>query len=286
MAIRDRLIDFEQRLRKLAGEGEPQEPLEIRQAVIRQVVDASQPTGRGRRVLPYDVVSVEVIAETAEARRVIEAVLEREAGLESSIRGALQGAGCPPPPSLRVELHYRKKAPAGWPAGRRYAVSGRAVDGGAASPLASATASATAPVEPVGAASGAQGPVTVRLSVARGRAARKVVRVCAERVNLGRGEEVVDRDHRLARRNDVAFVAGDDAGDTVSRAHAHIRCSSSGDCRLRDDGSAHGTRIVRSGRTIEVTPGNTRGVRLQPGDEVHLGRAVVRFAIEAPGADE
>jgi hypothetical protein len=122
--------------------------------------------------------------------------------------------------------------------------------------------------------------------VLRGRALRKSLEVTAERINIGRGEEVTDRDRRLVRRNDLSFVQGDEVGDTVSRVHAHIRCSPSGECRVRDDGSARGTRIVRAGRTIDVVPGHTRGVKLQPGDELHLGSAIVRVTLAPPAASE
>ena len=117
------------------------------------------------------------------------------------------------------------------------------------------------------------------LKVIKGRATRKRLEVQAERINIGRHEEVSDRDRRLVRRNQCVFVEGEPLSDTVSRAHAHIRCALGGECRLRDDDSAYGTRIVRAGQTIEVLPTNTRGVRLQSGDELHLGRAIVRFDI-------
>lgn len=267
MAIRDRLIDLEQRLKRLAGESEPREPLEIRQAIIRQVVDSTQPTGRGRRVLPYDRVSIDLVAESAEARRVLEAVLQREDGLDAALIRALEGVACTPPAQFGVDLHYRKRPPADWSPEQRYAVTGRTL-----TPPPTSVAALGAVV----AAAGARA-VTVQLKVVRGRATRKTVEITAERINIGRGEEVADRDQRLVRRNDLAFVAGEVSSDTVSRVHAHIRCSPSGECRLRDDGSARGTRIVRAGRTIDVAPGHTRGVKLQAGDELHLGSAIVRF---------
>ena len=199
MAIRDRLIDFEQRLKRLAGESEPREPLEIRRAIIRQVVDSARPTGRGRRVLPYDRVSVDVVAESTEARRVLDAVLQREDGLEATLRRALDAVGCTPSRQFGVDVHYRKHAPAGWAPSQRLAVAGKAV---APEPTAAAPA-APLPVDPIPRA------VVVQLKVLRGRAVRKTVEVSAERINIGRGEEVSDRDRRLVRRNDLAFVPGD-----------------------------------------------------------------------------
>jgi hypothetical protein len=269
--IRDRLIDLEQRLKRLAGEPPPRVPLEIRQAILQGIVDLTEPTGRGRRVLPFDRVDVDVLAENHEARRVIEAVFAREDGLEASVRRALAAAACPVPPGFSVHVHYRKRLPAGWSDGQRFSLVGR-VEKDTVSP---------APASPPEAFAAAGGLPVVTLRPVKGKASRKVLEITSERINIGRGDEVVDRGQRLVRRNHLAFVQGDEAGDSVSRAHAHIRCAPSGECRLRDDNSAHGTRIVRAGRTIDVDAGNTRGVRLQPGDELHLGRAVVRVEIRS-----
>jgi hypothetical protein len=46
----------------------------------------------------------------------------------------------------------------------------------------------------------------------------------------------------------------------------------SGEHRLHDDRSAHGTGIIRGDRTIPVPPGS-RGVRLRSGDEIVIGEA-------------
>jgi pSer/pThr/pTyr-binding forkhead associated (FHA) protein len=75
----------------------------------------------------------------------------------------------------------------------------------------------------------------------------------------------------------VAFLErSGDANQTVSRRHAHIAYEPAGRCfRLHDDGSEHGTGVVRLGRTVAV-PRGTRGVRLESGDEIVLGDARVR----------
>jgi hypothetical protein len=49
---------------------------------------------------------------------------------------------------------------------------------------------------------------------------------------------------------------------------------------LHDDGSEHGTGIVREGRTVPV-PRGARGVRLFSGDEIVLGEARVRVRFGA-----
>jgi hypothetical protein len=89
--------------------------------------------------------------------------------------------------------------------------------------------------------------------------------------------EVLDRDRRVIRRNQVVFDESDDpVNATVSRAHAHIRISPAGECRLFDDRSSYGTRIFRAGQTISLPPTGGRGTRLKDGDEIYFGQASVR----------
>jgi hypothetical protein len=48
---------------------------------------------------------------------------------------------------------------------------------------------------------------------------------------------------------------------------------------LKDDGSAHGTAVLRKGQTIPV-PQGSRGTRLQSGDDIVLGQAKLRVRIQ------
>jgi hypothetical protein len=86
----------------------------------------------------------------------------------------------------------------------------------------------------------------------------------------------------MHRRNDLAFVEDSEENRSVSREHAHIdRDATTGEYRLFNDrwyerGADCGTRIVRDGVSIEVHR-DTRGRRLERGDEIHLGRAVLIF---------
>ena len=99
----------------------------------------------------------------------------------------------------------------------------------------------------------------------------------AIRIDVGRCAEVRDSRHRLVRTNHVAFLErSGDANQTVSRRHAHISYEPDGrGFRVLDDGSEHGTGIVRHGRTLAV-PRGARGVRLESGDEIVLGEARLR----------
>ena len=134
-------------------------------------------------------------------------------------------------------------------------------------------------VDSPAAAAGAGRP-TLELTVLKGTATQRVYVHEGPRVHLGRLEEVVDPDGRVRRRNDVAFLEAGEINSTVSREHARIAWDAeSGGYWLRAEQNASGTRIYRGGRTIDVSAHDRRGVRLQPGDEIYLGRAAVKVGM-------
>lgn len=138
---------------------------------------------------------------------------------------------------------------------------------------------------PVPAADAGPAAGEARVVVLKGSGTRRVFALAADRTNIGRTAEVIDRDSRVVRRNEIVFAEGrDPANETVSRAQAHIRRTPAGEYRLFDDRSAHGTRIFRGGRTIALPSGSPRGVKLQDGDEIYFGQACVRFEISRPAA--
>lgn len=124
-----------------------------------------------------------------------------------------------------------------------------------------------------------------RLVVLKGGANQKDIVLNKVRTNIGRGLDVYRADGP-SRRNDLAFNDATDAGRSVSREHAHIVFHKrTGEYRLYNDrwykaGSKSdggcGLWIIRDGLSQEVHR-NARGTKLQPGDEIHLGRAVVKF---------
>jgi hypothetical protein len=117
--------------------------------------------------------------------------------------------------------------------------------------------------------------------VVKGDCDRRRFTFTVERIDIGRGAEVIDSRQRLLRRNQVVFTDdGSDTNQTVSRRHAHIlHQPSSHEYRLHDDNSSRGTSIIRNGTTIPV-PSGSRGVGLRSGDELILGQARLRIRIE------
>ncbi len=239
------------------------EPLEIVHAIVEAVLEEIQSSGRGRRVFPFNSIALTILAPSRDARARFEAVIADGPPLGDRILARLRSAGCPSD-DLDVNVTYETKPRRGWRTPDFHVEFAR---------IEKATAPAPVAVE--------SRPLRVELSVVHGTAERRTYALAAaDRIDLGRCPEVRDSQHRLIRTNHVAFVerAGD-ANQTVSRRHAHLSYEpSSRQFRLHDDGSEHGTSIVRNGRTVAV-PRGTRGVRVDTGDEIVLGDARLKVRI-------
>ncbi len=120
-----------------------------------------------------------------------------------------------------------------------------------------------------------------RMTVVEGATPQREFLIDKARFNIGRMPEVLDERKRVVRRNDLIFAEGAaEINKSVSRSHAHISFDRDvGEFRLFDDHSAYGTRIRRAGVDILVASSNTRGNRLQSGDELLFGRTRVSFEI-------
>jgi hypothetical protein len=118
---------------------------------------------------------------------------------------------------------------------------------------------------------------TARVTVVRGAASPSELLLTKARTNIGRTAEI-HRTDGPSRQNDLVFTEDDDINSTVSREHAHITYSkTTGEYRLFNDrASASGVWIMRDGLSRAVQR-DARGVKLRHGDEIHLGRAVLRF---------
>ena len=238
---------------------EPPELAEIRLAVLDTVKEKSYRSG-ARKVFPYDLLRVELRGIEQSQVGTFSSRFFRQY-LEQETRQALRTAGCRFPENLRVDVD----AVAGLPPrdGRWLEVA-------------------------VGAQEQAQvEPRSARLVVQAGDANTAEIRLEKARTNIGRVVDVY-RAEGLFRRNDLAFEKETEINKTVSREHAHIQHDrATGEYRLFNDrwhdraqgapqAGECGTWIVRDGMSQEVhrTP---RGMKLEPGDEIHFGRAVVVF---------
>jgi len=242
--------------RPLATSPDPDEPpelAEIRLAILDQVREKSYRSG-GRKVFPYDLLRVELRGVEQNRAPVFTGQFFRKY-LEQEVHNALRTGGCRYPDNLRVDV----SATVGLPQRDEPWLIVEAVS-----------------IEQAGG-----GKPAARLLVREGTANTAELSLDKARINIGRVVDVY-RDAGLFRRNDLAFAADTDVNRSVSREHAHIQHDRlSGEYRLFNDrwyarGSECGTWIVRDGMSQEVHR-NARGTKLEPGDEIHFGKAVVVF---------
>ena len=233
-------------------------PLEISQAIVDEVERKLQPVGRGRRAFPYTRVVVRIRQPRGD-RAALEAAF---AGLGDRLRERLVELQCDAPRALGVKVLLLKKTPAEWSPSQLFAVE------------------CQSPVESAAAASNASLASSVNITIVKGAASRRAYSFTEPLIAIGRTPDPTDEEGRL-RRNRVAFLdTVDGVTETVGRVHAHLRFDSeTREYRLFDDGSSNGTSIVRDGAAIPVPPRDPRGVRVCSGDEVQVGRAVLRIVI-------
>jgi FHA domain len=238
------------------------EPLEIVHLVVEAVEHEIQPGGRGTRVFPFNSITLSVLASSREGRARFEAVLAGDPSLRDRIVERLRSKSCPID-DLTLDVAYVARAPKDW----RHPQFNLAF--------------ARVTRAPAGDARRDPAFARIDLTVVRGTAERKTYSFAAKRIDLGRCPEVRDTRNRLIRTNHVAFVEGSgEVNQSVSRRHAHLEYEpTSGGYRLRDDGSVHGTSVIRNGSTVAVPPGSL-GVRLRSGDELVLGEARLRIRFD------
>lgn len=233
-------------------------PLEIAQAALDVVERQLQPVGRGRRVFPHQGIAISVLASDDAAPAVLAAfqdfrarALERFAELR-----------CEVPGDVHVDVTCVPDPPPGWSAGQVFDV--RYVSAPSSEPATPAAAELPTLHVTVVAGTIAEGPDTFREAT----------------VSIGRTADPSDDKGRL-RRNRIAFLdVVDGVNETVGRAHARLRRDpANGEYRLFDEGSRNGTSILRDGEMIAVHARDPRGVRVRSGDEIHLGRAMLRIEI-------
>jgi hypothetical protein len=241
--------------------GESPEVAEIRIAVLDEVKKKIQRAG-GQALFPYNVVRI-VIRAAAEEGAVFERDFFRRF-FDEEVRKGLSKESCRFPEDLRVEIRATSEE------GKWLRIETLAEE--------MPPPSEEAPRARRGA----------RLVVTAGTANKTEIPLQKVRINIGRLVDVYKAEG-LSRRNDLAFAEDNPINRTVSREHAHIvHDKKTGEYRLFNDrwyqrGNKSenncGLWIVRDGMGQEVHR-DTRGTRLLPGDEIHLGKAVLKFQVK------
>jgi hypothetical protein len=236
---------------------------EIRLVVLDEVKAKSHRVA-GKDVFPYNVVRVSIGGIPDSQSNVLRSAFFTQF-FEQELRSGLRKANYRFPEDLQVEIQTTSRLP-----------------GPKQSWLSVETESRDAPVQP-------PAPVrkAARLVVIKGRANDKDLLLNKARTNIGRTVDIYRADGP-SRRNDLAFTEEDDVSRSVSREHAHILYDKrTNEYRLYNDrrpkpgakDNGCGLWIIRDGLSLEVHH-NTRGTSLQAGDEIHFGRAAVRFQMK------
>jgi hypothetical protein len=254
---------LDQRLRGIFGatKEEPgaREAIELYRDALDQIAARASIGKRGDRVFPFNLVTIELMAQAPERKALLDAIFNASQVVDD-IRATLTEERITIPHDLTVMVRYPDDA----------VVEMRILcEKTGQTP---AAAPAIAPVVEL---------KPMRLMTLTGSSSSDEFVMARPHVNLGRESEVVDSLGRAIRRNDLFFPeAAHDANASVSRSHAHIHFeAASGDWRIYDDGSSLGTVIFREGRRIDVPAHSGRGVVLRPGDEIYLGQVRLLFAV-------
>ena len=235
-------------------------PLEVVQGALAILERKVQPVGRGRRVFPYNRVTVRVGPGIAD-RASLQAAFEH---FDEKLRERLAELKCAAPAGLAARLVFVKRAPADWTSTEVFRVE------------------CTVEAEPGVATTTAPRQPTLDVSIVKGAATQPAYTFTQPIVCIGRTEDPVDVRGNV-RRNHVIFVDTiDGVTETVGRAHARIDFDGEhGEYRIFNEGSSNPTFIARAGTTIQVQPRDPRGVRVRSGDEIQLGRALIRINLVA-----
>jgi pSer/pThr/pTyr-binding forkhead associated (FHA) protein len=166
---------------------------------------------------------------------------------------------CIVPSNFQVQIKTVSRRPTGWDAKQRFAVVFREAK--------STRVPGTDIVEPRG----------LRLVVSRGSAQKRIFDLLLPVIRIGRTRFPADSQGHV-RTNDIAFQDdGSEYSRSVGRGHAEIRfMPGTRTYRVFDQGSTNGTRVLRKGRLSEVAGKDPAGFPIQPGDEVHVGSAIIR----------
>lgn len=231
-------------------------PLELLQAALEDLERRVQPASRGRKAFPYDRVVVHITQHGADEAAI--RVVFRD--LEARLRERLAELNCEAPAAIDTSVVLNDS---GEPAG----TSVRVELFGAADVQPEPAAAVVRP--------------TIKLTVVKGQCAEQEYVFDEPVIAIGRTAEPTDALGQV-RYNHIAFLeARDGINETVGRAHARLQFDpGSGSYVLYNESSSNPTSIIRGGRAIRVAPRDPRGVRVLAGDQLQLGRALLRVALE------
>lgn len=230
---------------------------EIRLAVLDAVKEKAHRAG-GKLVFPYNLIRVHLLGVPAEQAPVFRSAFLSTYFAEE-LRNGLSRSNYRFPPDLAVDVTTTDSMP-----------------GPNESWLRVETLLEETRPEPVSAVRRLG-----QLNVVLGKADPAELKLEKAHINIGRTRDAVQAGGPT-RRNDLAFSEDDGISKSVSRQHAHVETDpKTGQYRLFNDrvykGAENcGVYLVRLGISTPVHRGG-HGALLEPGDEIHLAQAVLRF---------
>ena len=249
-------------------------PLELLQAALDELERKVQPAGRGRRIFPYDRIVVRIAQPGADPVAI--AAIFRQ--LEPRLRDRLRELQCEAPESIVPELEIldtRKDS-----AQPVLTVECLSAPAAMLTPVSSNGSQPVSVAAPTGVPAPARSYPSVTITVMKGQCSDSEYVFEEPVIAIGRTPEPTDAFGQI-RVNHVAFLeVRDGINETVGRAHARLQFDpASGHYHLFNEGSSNPTSILRNGRMTRVAPRDPRGVRVESGDQVQLGRAVLRLKV-------
>jgi len=241
-------------------------PLELLQATLDELERKVQPAGRGRRVFPYDRIVVRIAQRGADPIAI--AAIFRQ--LEPRLRDRLRELKCDAPESIAPQVDILDtREDSAEPLLAVECFSGPVAKLVPMPTNAASVQSGLSPRYP-----------TVTITVVKGQCTESEYVFEEPVIAIGRTAEPTDAFGQI-RVNHVAFLqVRDGVNETVGRAHARLQFdAASGHYHLFNEGSSNPTSILRNGRTTRLAPRDPRGVRVVSGDQVQLGRAILRLTI-------
>ncbi len=230
------------------------EPLVLQNDIWKKVVSDLKAIGSGEYHLPSNQIGISILAPQNEDKNLLNAAFGN-GRLESFLAQKLAEEKCRQ--TVKVILNYIDEPNENWKNGQVFEIN---YDGNSAS----------------------QTP-TVIIKILNGTAVKKRYKLSKETINIGRSAQALDKYGTPIRKNDVVFQdIAEEPNNYVSKIHAQIQYNSAENIfYLSDSGfeyglTTNGTRLFRQGNLIAKLNADQK-VPLQNGDEIHLGKASVRF---------
>jgi hypothetical protein len=265
MRVWERLLNAERNMRKRIenafGNKTSRIPFEVRREILEQVESRIAIDASGKR-FPYAKAIVWLRPPTRALRNVFEAAFLQDGSLKRDILELLMGGNALLPEPFEVIVKLQMDL---------------ALDSEAASPCPLFQLDFVKQDPSIG----KEAP-EASFVISKGTAEQQSYKLKKKRILIGRLHEVLDREGRLVRKNDVVFLDnGDDVNSTVDRAHVRIWFDfEKNEFLIMDEVSRFGTIVMRENRTIEVPAGNSHGIRLRSGDAIYCGQACLRFELK------